>query len=101
MPRGTPSALAISATALAAEDATTGTAGLMYPAGFAAAVGLTPVVVPGLATPLVLDQSRCKARVAAAIPDPAKALRKRVVTGQQQASTGSAQPERAARKTSA
>ena len=56
---GTPTALAISATALATEDARQGTAGLMYPAGFAAAMGLVPVVVPALAVPLVYDQSRC------------------------------------------
>ena len=56
---GSPTTLAISATALAAEDAKTGAAGLFYPSGFATAVGLTPVVVPGLATPLVYDKSRC------------------------------------------
>jgi hypothetical protein len=110
---GTPSALAISATALAAEDARTGTTGeLIYPGGFAAAVGLTAVVVPQLATALVYDQSRCylavrndamvefsrdwhfdrdatsvriKARVTAAIPDPQKAIRKLSVTGAAQA----------------
>jgi Phage capsid family len=101
---GTPTALAISATALAAEDAKLSTAGgLAYPDGFASAMGLTPVVVPALATPLVYDQSRCylavrndstvevsgdfhfnldafsvrvKARVAAGVPDPAKSIRK-------------------------
>ena len=105
---GTPTALAISATALAAEDARTGTTGdLIYDSGFAAAMGLVPVVVPALAEPLVYDQSRCylavrndvmveasrdwhfdrdatsirvKARVTAAIPDPAKAIRKLSVT---------------------
>ena len=112
---GSPTTLAISATALAAEDAKSGAAGLFYPNGFAAAVGLVPVVVPGLATPLVFDKSRCylvvrddaraemstdyhfhfdatslrvKARVAAAIPDPNKAIRKLAVAGTQQASTG-------------
>ena len=39
---GTPTTLAISATALADEDAKTGAAGLFYPNGFAAAVGLKP-----------------------------------------------------------
>jgi Phage capsid family len=101
---GTPTALAISATALAAADATTATGGeLVYPGGFAAAVGLTPVVVPALAIPLVYDQSRCylavrsdstveasldfhfnldatslrvKARVAVGVPAPAKSIRK-------------------------
>src|SRR5262249_9300599 len=51
---GTPTHLAVSATALATVDATKGTQGtLVYPDGFAAAVGLIPVVVPGLATPLL------------------------------------------------
>lgn len=112
---GTPTTLAISATTLAAEDAKTGAAGLFYPAGFAAATGLTSVVVPGLATPLVFDKSRCylvvrndarvevstdyhfahdatslrvKARVAAAIPDPNKAIRKLSVTSTREASGG-------------
>jgi hypothetical protein len=113
---GTPTTLAISATALAAEDAKTGTTGeLVYPAGFAVAVGLTPVVVPALTPPLVYDKSRCylvvrndvmvemsrdwhfdrdatsirvKARVVAAIPDPNKAIRKLSVTGTQQAGAG-------------
>jgi capsid protein len=107
---GTPDTLAISATALADEDAKTGTTGdLIYDDGFAAAMGLTPVVVPALATPLVYDASRCylavrndamvemsrdwhfdrdatsvriKARVTAAIPDPGKAIRKLSVTTQ-------------------
>jgi hypothetical protein len=105
---GTPDTLAISATALADEDARTGTTGeLIYDAGFAAAMGLTAVVVPALSTPLVYDASRCylavrndsmvemsrdwhfdrdatsiriKARVTAAIPDPAKSIRKLSVT---------------------
>jgi hypothetical protein len=107
---GTPDTLAISATALAAEDARTGTTGeLIYDSGFAAAMGLTPVVVPALAVPLVYDKTRCylavrndamvemsrdwhfdrdatsiriKARVTAAIPDPAKSIRKLSVTTQ-------------------
>lgn len=104
---GTPTTLAVSATTLADEDAKTGVSGLFYPNGFAAATGLEAVVVPGLATPLVYDKSRCylvvrddarvevsgdyhfaydatslrvKARVAAAIPDPNKAIRKLSVT---------------------
>jgi hypothetical protein len=106
---GTPTTLAINATALAVEDAKQGTAGLMYPNGFAAAMGLTPVVVPALSTALVYDKSRCylavrndatvevsrdwhfdrdatsvriKARVTAAIPDQNKAIRKLSVTAQ-------------------
>jgi capsid protein len=107
---GTPDTLAISATALAAEDAKLSTQGeLVYDNGFAAAVGLTAVVVPALATPLVYDASRCylavrndamvemsrdwhfdrdatsvriKARVTAAIPDPHKSIRKLSVTTQ-------------------
>ena len=110
---GTPNTLAISATQLAAEDAKLSTQGeLVYDAGFAAAVGLTAVVVPALATPLVYDASRCylavrsdvavefsrdwhfdrdatsvriKARVTAAIPDPAKSIRKLSVTTAAQA----------------
>ena len=105
---GTANTLAISATALASADAKVGTTGdLVFPNGFAAAMGLTPVVVPALATPLVYDQSRCflavrndvtvemsrdwhfdrdatslriKARVTAAIPDPEKSIRKLSVT---------------------
>jgi hypothetical protein len=101
---GTPTTLAISATALATEDGKLATGGgLVYPDGFAAAMGLTPVVVPALATPLVYDKSRCflvvrndstaemsrdyhfqydatsirvKARVAAGLPDVNKAIRK-------------------------
>jgi HK97 family phage major capsid protein len=104
---GTPDTLAISATALAEADATRdGNGQLVYAAGFASAVSLAPVVVPGLPTPLVYDAGRCylvvrddaavdisrdyhfefdatslriKARVAAAIPDPAKAIRKLAV----------------------
>jgi hypothetical protein len=114
---GTATALAINATDLAAADADTGTAGaLTYPAGFATAIGLTPVVVPGLTTPLVYDQSRCylavrndatveasrdwhfnldatsirvKARVTAAIPDAPKSIRKLTITATAQASGSS------------
>jgi HK97 family phage major capsid protein len=96
--------LAVSATALAAQNAkVAANGGLVYPNGFAEANGLTAVVVPALATPLVYDQSRCylavrndsmvevsgdfhfnldaasvrvKARVAAGVPAPAKSIRK-------------------------
>jgi hypothetical protein len=115
---GTPTTLAVSATALATEDAKLSTAGgLAYPNGFAAAMGLAPVVVPGLSTPLVYDASRCflvlrndatadmssdyhfefdatsirvKARVAAGLPDVNKAIRKCTVTAAQ-ASSGAQQ----------
>ena len=111
---GTPTTLAIKATALAAEDGKLAAGGgLAYPNGFAAAMGLTPVVVPQLATAMVYDKSRMflvvrndssveassdyhfandalslrvKARVAMAIPDPNKAIRKLSVTAQQEAS---------------
>lgn len=98
--------IAINGTRLAAEDAVLSTAGgLAYPNGFAAAVGLTPVVVPALALAetMVYDSSRVflvvrndatveasrdyhfnldavsiriKARVSAAVPAPQKAIRK-------------------------
>lgn len=101
---GTANTLAVSGATLAAENAKTGPNGLFYPAGFAAAVGLRAVVVPALSVPLVYDSARCylvqnptestvdvsvdayfaedatglriKARVAAAIPAPAKSIRK-------------------------
>ncbi len=103
---GTATHLAINGTRLAAEDAVLSTAGgLAYPNGFAAAVGLTPVVVPALALAdtMVYDSSRVflvvrndamveatnafhfnldavsiriKARVSAAVPAPNKAIRK-------------------------
>jgi HK97 family phage major capsid protein len=114
---GTPTALAINATALAAEDSklATTSGNLLYPGGFAAHVGLTPVVVPALPQPLVYDQSRCylavrndamveasrdwhfnldatsirvKARVAAAIPDPNKGIRKLSVTAERASDSG-------------
>lgn len=51
--------IAASATALATADGSVGTDGhMLFPAGFGAAVGLTPVAVPGLATPLVYDSTR-------------------------------------------
>ena len=111
---GMPTTLAIKATALAAEDGKLAAGGgLAYPNGFAAAMGLTPAVVPQLATAMVYDKSRMflvvrndssveassdyhfandalslrvKARVAMAIPDPNKAIRKLSVTAQQEAS---------------
>lgn len=111
---GTADTLALSATALADADTERDANGqLVYPAGFAAAAGLTAVQVPGLAAPLVYDRSRCflavrndpqvdvsrdyhfnldatslrvKARVAAAIPDVPKAIRKLKVTAPGRAS---------------
>ena len=96
--------IAWSATGLAEADADRDSNGqLVYPNGFARTVGLNPVVVPQLATPLVFDKSRCflvvrndvavdvsrdwhfhmdatslrvKGRFAAAIPDRNKAIRK-------------------------
>ncbi len=101
---GAPDTLAVSGATLAAENAKAGATGLFYPSGFATAVGLKPVVVPALASPLVYDSKRCflvvngrdsevavsndyafakdaatlrvKARVAAGIPAPAKSIRK-------------------------
>lgn len=109
--------IAWSATGLAEADATRDLQGqLVYPNGFAAATGLTPVVVPQLATPLVYDKSRCflvvrndvavdmsrdwhfhldalslrvKGRFAAAIPDPNKAIRKLAI-GARAATAGTA-----------
>jgi HK97 family phage major capsid protein len=106
---GAPSTLALSGAALAAADTSRDSNGqLVYPLGFASAVGLTAVVVPELATPLVYDASRCylvvredvaveasrdfhfandatsirvRARVAAAIPAPGKSIRKLDVGG--------------------
>jgi hypothetical protein len=105
---GQATTLAMSATALAAANATTTANGLMFPNGIGAAVGLKPVAVPGLATPLVYDATRCytvlngplssvqlsdqyhfnldavtvriKARVTVAVPVMAKAMRKLTVT---------------------
>jgi HK97 family phage major capsid protein len=101
---GTATTLAASGAALAAADATMDTNGqLVYPNGMAAALGLAAVSVPGLDPALVYDASRCylvvrndvqvefsrdfhfnrdatsprvKGRFAAAIPAPAKAIRK-------------------------
>jgi HK97 family phage major capsid protein len=112
---GTATTLAASGATLAAADGTRDDTGaLMYPGGFAAVTGLVPVTVPGLATPLVYDRTRVfcivngqlssveastdfrfqydattfrvKSRVTAAVPDPAKAIRKLTVgTGTQAA----------------
>ena len=104
---GAADTIAWSATGLAEADATRDDNGqLVYPGGFARAIGLNPVVVPQLATPLVYSKSRCflvvrndvavdmsrdwhfhlerlslrvKGRFAAAIPDPNKAIRKLVI----------------------
>jgi hypothetical protein len=61
---GNANRIALSATMLAEADVLRTDDGfLVYPAGFAAAAGLTPIVVPGLGTdfgePLVYDASRC------------------------------------------
>jgi hypothetical protein len=121
---GTADSLAISGGLLAKENSKTGANGLFYPAGFAAATGLKPVVVPDIANPLVYDSTRCylvtnsvdstvdasadayfnedawalriKARVAAAIPAPAKTIRKLTVAGA--APAGSAKPATSSRK---
>lgn len=122
---GTPDTLAWSATGLAEADATRDDNGqLVFPGGFAAALGLTPVVVPQLATPLLYDKGRCflvvrndvavevsrdwhfhldatslriKGRFAAAIPDPNKAIRKLSVTGPASAGAHAEGAKRAAR----
>jgi HK97 family phage major capsid protein len=113
---GTASHFAISGANLAAADTAKDSNGqLVYPAGFAAAIGLTAVTVPELATTLVFDASRCylavrndvavdmsrdwhfhldatsirvKARVAAAIPDPPKSIRKLVIGDGARAAAG-------------
>jgi hypothetical protein len=107
---GTANTLAALPSVLAAADAqrSEGDTGvLVYPNGFAASLGLRPVGVPGLTAPLVYDATRCflvvrddptvdasrdwhfdrdaysirvKARIAAAIPDVPKAIRKLKVT---------------------
>jgi HK97 family phage major capsid protein len=114
---GTATTLAASGAALAAADGARDSAGsLMFPAGFAAVTGLTPVTVPNLDPPLVYDRTRLyvvvrndstvevsdqfrwnydattfrvKARMACACPDPAKTIRKLTVTAAQAASTRS------------
>jgi HK97 family phage major capsid protein len=106
---GTPNILAMSGTALAAADGERDLNGqLVFPNGFAAAAGLTPVTVPNLATPLVYDSTRLycvvngdlstvewsnqfrwdydavsfrvKSRITAACPAPDKSLRKITIT---------------------
>jgi HK97 family phage major capsid protein len=108
---GTATHLAASGAALAAADATTDSNGqLVFPNGIAAALGLTAVPVPALATPLVYSRPRCylvirndvavewsrdyhfhldattmriKGRFAAAIPAPGKSIRKLTISGAQ------------------
>ena len=107
---GTADTLAALPSVLAAADAqrSEGDTGvLVYPNGFAASLGLRAVGVPGITAPLVYDATRCflvvrddatvdasrdwhfdrdaysirvKARIAAAIPDVPKAIRKLKVT---------------------
>ncbi len=104
---GQASTLAMSGAAWAAADGTRDTVGApIFPAGFAAAVSLTPVTVPELAVPLVYDRNRLylvlrddssvevsrdfrfefdattfrvRARMACACPDPNKGIRKLAV----------------------
>lgn len=102
--------LALSGAARAAADGTRDDSGqLMFPGGFAAIAGLQQVTVPNLASPLAYDRERVylivngqlssvevstdfrfaydattfrvKARVACAVPDPAKSIRKLTITG--------------------
>ena len=110
--------IAWSATGLAEADASRDINGqLVYPNGFARAVGLTPVVVPQLATALVYEKARTflvvrndvavdvsrdwhfhldalslrvKGRFAAAIPDPNKAIRRVAIEGARAATAGTA-----------
>jgi hypothetical protein len=106
---GTANTLAALPSVLAAADAqrSEGDTGILtYPNGFAASLGLRAVGVPGITAPLVYDATRCflvvrddvavdasrdwhfdrdaysirvKARIAAAIPDVPKAIRKLTV----------------------
>ena len=109
---GTANTIAASAAAFAEANSTTATDGqLVFPSGFAPAVGLTPVTVPELATPLVYDNTRCylvingsdsevavstdwrfnfdatsvriKVRAAVAIPAPARSIRKLELAGRE------------------
>lgn len=105
---GTATTLAASGAMLAAADNTRDDSGaLLFPNGFAAVAGLTPVTVPDLSPPLVYDRTRLylvvrddssvemsrdfrfdfdattfrvKARVACACPDPNKGIRQLSVT---------------------
>ena len=114
---GQASTLAASGAMLAAADGQRdANGGLIFPNGFAAALGLTPVTVPNLDPPLVFDRSRLylvlrddssvemsrdfrfefdattfrvRARMACACPDPAKTIRRLAIT--------EPEPERAAR----
>ena len=118
---GVPTTLAMSGADMAAADTAVDAGGQMiYPGGFGPAVGLVPVTVPGLATPLVYDKSRVycvvngelssvdmstdyrfahdavtfrvKSRINCAVPAPNKAIRKLTVTpaGTQAARSGKA-----------
>jgi HK97 family phage major capsid protein len=106
---GAATTLAASGAVLAAADGARDDSGaLMFPGGFAAVTGLTPVTVPGLDPPLVYDRSRMflvlrddssvelsrdyrfdydattfrvRARMACACPDPNKTIRKLAVAG--------------------
>lgn len=125
---GAPDVIALSGAMLADADTTRAADGqLIYGAGgFGAAAGLRPVVVPQLPVPIVFDSSRCflvvrddatvdvstdyhfnfdatslriKARVAAAIPDVAKSIRKLVIGNGGGTGGGGAEPAaQAARK---
>lgn len=67
---GAASHLAASGTAFAGADGSVGSDGhLAFPSGVGAALGLTPVTVPGLSTPLVYDARRIFAVVNGALSD--------------------------------
>jgi HK97 family phage major capsid protein len=114
---GTPRVLAMSGTGMAAADTATDVNGqLIYPGGFGPALGLAPVVVPGLTTPLVYDSQRVfcvvngdlssvdmstdfrfeydattfriKSRVTCAVPAPQKSIRKLIIGPPGGATTG-------------
>lgn len=111
--------LAMGGAEMAAADFATDSEGsMLFPGGFGAAVGLNPVTVPSLATPLVYDSRRLfcivngalsqvdvstdfrfqydatsfrvKARIAVGCPVPGKAIRKLVVGGTQSAQSAAA-----------
>ena len=112
---GAATTLAASGAMLAAADGQRDSNGaLMFPNGFAAVTGLTPVTVPNLDPPLVFDRTRVylllrddssvemsrdfrfdfdattfrvRARMACACPDPAKSIRKLEITGEPEPDT--------------
>ena len=114
---GTATTLAASGATLAAADGARDEHGaLMFPSGFAAVTGLTPVTVPDLDPPLVYDRTRLylvlrddssvemsrdfrfefdattfrvRARLACACPDPKKGLRRLAVGEPERARTSS------------